>query len=334
LYDADLLRLVRVVSGISGGSVLAALYAYGPQEFEVFDALVVEQLRRGFQLEMLKRAVRPDIAARNLADAAWAALLRRGAEPVLRARSRTDALTATLAGRALGERLLTEVVHSDLATVITATDLRTTNAMRFGSLGSACSVYGTVLEPVRVAEAVAASAAFPIFLPALERAYTFKSVAGQEARHGVLLVDGGVYDNLGLSVFEPGRSSTHTSHVYPVDYVVASDAGRGRLPLAFGHLALKRLWRSYEVTYRKAQDASRGRLHEAASAGTIQGFVHAYLGMPDTKLPVPVSDLVPADAVRRYPTDFRAMDGNDIQAISLRGEQLTRVLLANYCPEL
>jgi NTE family protein len=92
--------------------------------------------------------------------------------------------------------------------------------------------------------------------------------------------------------------------------------------------------RSFDVTYRRAQDASRARLHEAAAAGLIQGFVHAYLGMPDGRLPMPVVDLVPAEVVRPYPTDFRAMSQSDLDALSLRGEQLTHTMLAHYCPTL
>jgi len=335
LRDQDLLRHVRVVSGISGGSVLTAFYAYGPAEFEAFDALVVEQLRRGLQLEILTRALRPDSAVRNISYAARASLHRRRGEPWLRRANRTDALTTTLAARGLGDRLLSQVTHSDLATVITATDLRTSNAMRFGSLRSSCSVYGTVEEPVRVAEAVAASGAFPLLLPAVERSYSFQRRADEPAhRHAVLLTDGGVYDNLGLSVLEPGRSSSYTAHTYDVDYIIACDAGRGRLPLASGHFAAARLKRSFDITYRRAQDASRGRLHEAAAAGLIKGFVHAYLGMPDERLPVPVVDLVPVEDVRHHGTDFRAMSESELNAISLRGEQLTRTLLAHYCPEL
>jgi hypothetical protein len=56
--------------------------------------------------------------------------------------------------------------------------------------------------------------------------------------------------------------------------------------------------------------------------------------MVDAKLPVPVAELIPGDAVSSYPTNFRAMAQEDIDAISLRGEQLTRALLAHYCPEL
>lgn len=335
LHDRDLLRHVTVISGISGGSLLAALYAYGPEPFDEFEALVDDQLRRGLQLEMIARALRPNTVIRNLFHASRAVLVRRRGEPITRGANRTDALRDTLAARWLGDRPLDRVTHANLATVITATDLRTSNAVRFGSLRSSCSVYGTIEEDIRVAEAVAASGAFPLLLPAVERTYTFRRHPHDTPeRHVVLLTDGGVYDNLGLSVLEPGRSAAHTAHTYDVNYIIACDAGRGRLPLSSGHFAGARLRRSFDVVHRRAQDAARGRLHEAAAAGLIDGFVHAYLGMADAKLPVPVPDLIPDDAVRSYPTNFRSMAQDDIDDISLRGEQLTRTLLAHYCPEL
>lgn len=335
LHDQDLLRYVRVISGISGGSVLTSLYAYGPSEFETFDALVVGLLRQGMQLEIAARALRPDTAARNLADAARVLLSPRGSSQHLRSANRTDALTAVLSHRGLGDKTMTDVTHKDLATVITATDLRTSNAMRFGSLRSSCSAYGTIVEPVPVAEAVAASGAFPLLLPAVERSYNFHSHPDKpNEQHALLLTDGGVYDNLGLSVLEPGRSAAHTAHVYDVDYVIACDAGRGKLPLTAHHFAAGRLRRSFDVVHKRSQDAARGRLHEAADAGRIEGFIHAYLGMADVRLPVPLTDLVPSDAVRHYPTNFRKMPDASIDSISMRGEQLTRVLLAHYCPNL
>jgi hypothetical protein len=63
-------------------------------------------------------------------------------------------------------------------------------------------------------------------------------------------------------------------------------------------------------------------------------LAHCYLGMPDARLAVPVADLVPAEDARGYPTNFCAMLESDLNAISLRGEQLARTLLAHYCPAL
>ena len=73
---------------------------------------------------------------------------------------------------------------------------------------------------------------------------------------------------------------------------------------------------------------------DMATTDRIQGLVQTYLGMRDARLPMPVADLVPAGDVSGYPTNFRAMPTDALDSISLRGEQLTRVLLAYYCPEV
>ena len=325
-----------MISGISGGSLLAALYAYGPQDFTGFDHTSANLLRSGLQGALIRRALTPPAAARNLAAANRVLLPRRpGKQPRLRTANRTDALRDELAHRVFGDRVLGHVTHRDLATVITATDLRTGNAVRFGSLNSSCSAYGSITAPVTVAEAVAASAAFPLLLPAMERTYTFTWPGTAAPSQHVLLTDGGIYDNLGLSVLEPGRSANHTAHVYDVDYIIACDATRGKLRPVAGHFAGTRLRRSFDVD---CPPASPGRRTEPCSTpqppGQLQGVIHAYLGMPDERVPIPIANLVPVTAVRHYPTDFKAMTPADIQLITTRGEQLTRVLLAHYCPDL
>jgi NTE family protein len=323
LHDTGVLPGVSVISGISGGSLLAALYAYGSDDFADFDHTTTGLLRSGLQGALIRRALTPPAAARNLLAAGRVILPRwPGGQARLRTANRTDALRD-------------EVTHRDLVTVITATDLRTGNAVRFGSRNSSCSAYGIITEPVIVAEAVAASAAFPLLLPAMERTYTFtRPGAAAPSQHVLLLTDGGIYDNLGLSVLEPGRSADYTAHVYDVDYIIACDAGRGRLLPVAGHFAGTRLRRSFDIVHRRAQDAARAGLHAATATGQLQGVVHAYLGMSDQRVPIPIADLVPVAAVRHYPTDFKAVTAADMQLITTRGEQLTRVLLAHYCPDL
>jgi NTE family protein len=336
LHDADLLNNISVISGISGGSILSALYAYGPQDFDAFDEATTRLLRTGLQTSMIRRAIEPTAVTRNFLAAGRTLLLARHShQPTRRTSNRTDALRDELAHRIFGDKTVGQVTHPSLATVITATDLRISNAVRFGSLRSSCSVYGTITEPVDVAEAVAASAAFPLLLPAMERSYTFTHhETGQTQQHILHLSDGGLYDNLGLSVLEPGRSAAHTPHVYQLDYIIACDAGRGQLPLVAGHFAGTRLPRSFDTIHRRAQDAARSKLHDAAAHGQLQGFVHTYLGMQDHRLPLPVADLVPADSVRNCPTNFKAMSETDLQLITTRAEQLTRALTANYCPNI
>jgi NTE family protein len=191
-----------------------------------------------------------------------------------------------------------------------------------------------ITEPVEVATAAAASAAFPLLLPAMERVFTFRDRAGREQQQVVALADGGVYDNLALTPLEPGRSILYTAHVYPVRHVVACDAGRGSLAPVMPHLWPQRVHRSFDVVHRRAQDAGRARLHHAAEAGQLERFVLAYLGMPDERLPAPLADLIPRHRVAGYPTDFKAMTQADLDLLALRGEQLVRTLLPAYCPQL
>ncbi|MGW4420479.1 patatin-like phospholipase family protein [Streptosporangium sp. NPDC004631] len=332
LHDCDLLSRVRVVSGISGGSLLAAMWAYGPATFGEFDDNVTALLRQGLQGELVRRALSP----RHLAKGAVSKARSFPGVPGRRPRSftRTEALVRALMSRRFGLRNVDDVTHPNLDTVISATDLITTNAVRFGSATSSCSAYGRIIDPVQVADAVAASAAFPLLLPALTRTYEFENNQAERHTRTVTMTDGGVYDNLGLSPLSPGRSRTFTSHVYDLDYVIAVDAGRGQTVKTGASFLPGRLARSFDITYNKTQDGSRAQLNAAAEHGRLRGFLHAYLAMQDRNLPTPVADYIPRAAVVSYPTNFAPVPAEDFRLLTVRGEQLTRVLLAHYCPEL
>jgi len=331
LHDTGVLDKVTVVSGVSGGSLLTALWAYGPDDFNKFDRTTTELLRSGLQADLTRRVLGPSGLVRSTSSAIGSVLP--DSARTDRPYNRTDALRTLLATRLFGDRLVSDPTRPGLATVLNATDLITSRAVRFGSKNSSSSQHGTITDPVTVAEAVAASAAFPLLLPAVERTYAFER-NGSVSRIKVNLTDGGVYDNLGLSVLDPTRSPDHTRHVYRCDYVVACDAGRQEKGQSGARLLPLRLKRSFDITYRKTQDASRSSLHAAGAAGHLDGFVHAYLGQQDRRLPMPVADLVPLTRVNDYPTNFRAMTQDDLNAVSARGEQLVRALLAHYCPRL
>lgn len=56
--------------------------------------------------------------------------------------------------------------------------------------------------------------------------------------------------------------------------------------------------------------------------------------MRGERLPVPLDDLVRRETVVSNPTNFAAMSNRDLQDITPREEQLTRVLLAHYLRDL
>ena len=357
LYDLRLLDRLEVISSVSGGSVLTAMYAYSSDSFEDFDARVVDRLRTGFVRDVIRCSVHPAAIGKTIATVlvtGSTSLLRMTAKilpkafrervsllndakptPTRRFYSRTEAFCDALVSGLFGDRTVADVERENLEVVINATELRTGSAFRFGSQESACWRFGTVPQSdVLVADAVAASAAYPIFLPALDRTYTF-------ARHGttkedrVLLTDGGVFENLGVSPLEPGRDPLISSNVFNPEYIICCDAGVGLLdddifPLWWP----SRMKRVFLTTFRKVQDATRKRLHQLDSANRISGFILSYLGQRDEVLPWLPVDLPHRDEVYEYPTDFFAMDDEEIDRLALRGELLTRVLISHYHPDI
>jgi len=348
-HDRGALERVRVLSGVSGGAIAAAAYAYSQEGFTDFDARLEDLLRRGLQREIMRRAVLSPRALNSLAAWAVSGTAALGARATTRARGRStsgspirrwaspaDALEATLAKQLFGDLQLEAPRRDEIDIILNACDLRTGSAVRFGSRESGIwrSHLGRFVDPIPVATAVAASAAYPLLLPSIDREFSFEGRDGERRRQRVVLSDGGLFDNLGTSCLEPGRSKDHSYNVFDVDYIVACDAGRGLLDDAFPVGGLARLGRSFEATHRKVQDANRSRLHGFAADGQLAGFAMPYLGQQDRALPWIPPDLVSREQVASYPTNFAPMSDAEIETLALRGEQLTHLLIERWCPDL
>jgi predicted acylesterase/phospholipase RssA/proteasome lid subunit RPN8/RPN11 len=365
LHDRGVLEDVGAISAVSGGSVIAGMYAYSQESFAEFDRRVVKLLRRGLAVGIARRAFASPLlvgalgtatiagSAALIADATRAALttgagvlgpLKRKAAvaasriqpPLRRWISRTTALERTLHDEVFGDLDLKSPRRPGAEVVFNACELRSGSAFRFGSRESGCWRYGHLRDNrVPLSQAIAASAAYPIMLPALDLELDFVSRDGNEAKHRVLLTDGGVYDNLGSSCLEPDRLEKYSYNVLPMDYIICCDAGHGlfdtqAIPFWWG----PRVARAFQSVFRKAHDAGHDRLHRLAASGALKGFVLAYLGQQDQKLPHVPADLVSREAVYGYPTDFAPMTTADLERLANRGERLTRLLVDRYCPEV
>lgn len=365
LYDRGVLDRLRVISAVSGGSVIAAMYAYSQGSFSDFDRSVTTLLRRGIQRDIAQKIGNPAVAVRMagtiaLAGSAAAAadiarfalnsasstfglrsreiisLIKNIQPPLRRWVSTTVAFEAVLRGRVFGSIPITAPRRDDFEIILNACELRSGSAFRFGSRESGCWRYGVVDgNTVEVAHAVAASAAYPALLPALDEVIAFTDRNGAKRERRVLLTDGGVYDNLGVTCLEPGSASEVAYNHFTPEYIICCDAGQGIFqdhPVPY--LWSARMARAFESVFRKAQNATQNRLHLFAATDQIKGFVLAYLGQIDDRVPYAPSDLVRREEVFEYPTDFGAMLTEDIDRLARRGEQLTRALVAYYCPEL
>jgi integrative and conjugative element protein (TIGR02256 family) len=364
LHDRGILERLRVISAVSGGSVIGAAYAYSNDEFAEFERRIVKLLRHGLAGGIARRTFFSSNTPRALATVATAGLAAAGNSalrtalsmtgrargkkvggrldrtghmppPLHRRFTRTHAFEATLRDVLFGDISLRDPRRRDVDVVINASELRTGTAFRFGSRESGAWRFGAVQgNDVAVAHAVAASAAYPVFLPAFDETLTFERRDGSVRQERVVLSDGGVVENLGVSCMEPGRGDV-SFNTYTPDYIFACDAGTGQFG---GHQVPygwpSRMTRAFETVFRKAHDATLSRLHTYVPAGQLRGFMLAYLGQQDGSLPAPPPDLVPQEDVMAYPTDFSAMPREAIEQLSKRGEQLTRLLIARYCPDL
>jgi NTE family protein len=211
--------------------------------------------------------------------------------PLHRFASRTSLLEA-----ALDELLFRGASMSDLPTtphlVVNATELRTGSAFRFGTKESGSWRWGKLYRnDVAVAHAVAASAAYPVFLPAFDETFTFDDEGALRAER-VVLTDGGIYDNLGLGCLWPDRSPDVSLNVTPVDTIICCSAGYGLRQEPPSQFMLARMSSVFGALFDRAQNASIHRLHEAQRSGRIKHFIFPYLGQIDKRLPNPPANLV------------------------------------------
>jgi NTE family protein len=360
LNRLGILDRVTVLSTVSGGSVIGACFHSHEGDFASFEAkirgvlaqgLVAPMRRRLFSLLGLKvTAAFIVVGIAALVIALLKALLKVARlitprslsahiesfsirSPLHRFASRTSLLEAALDDVLFHGARLPDL-HERPHLVINATELRTGSAFRFCKIESGSWRWGKLhRNDATIAHAVAASAAYPLFLPAFDETLTFEKDGALKNRR-VLLTDGGVYDNLGLGCLWPDRSPEVSLNVIPVDTIICCSAGYGLRQDPPSQFIFARMLSVFSTTFDRAQNAAIHRLHEAQRTGQIKSFVFPYLGQKDQELPKPPVNLVRREEAHAYPTDFDAMTDEWIDRLSLRGEQLTLCLARAYVPHL
>ncbi len=219
--------------------------------------------------------------------------------------------------------------------IVNAAELRTGSAFYFTPNESGSWRLGRLAQPdVTLAHAVTASAAYPMFLPALDEDLPFDKRDGARRVERVTLTDGGVYDNLGLAPLWPDRDPSVSFNVESIDTIICCRAGYGLRHDPPSSFLVARLKSAIACIHDRAQNASVKRLFELREAGKLRAVVLPYLGQDDRRLKFRPPDLVTREEAYGYPTDFSAMKEEWIQRLARRGEQLTRALIAEHAPEL
>lgn len=358
LEDLGLLDEVSVVSGVSGGSVMTGILGYTNDSFEKIDTKTIDFLKQGLALPAIKKLFHPvrflKVLLTFLAVTVPSLLLGlmkiiiqkctvlfKGNSvlnkiiesitwPVRRWYSRTHVMADAIE-EVVGSHMCSDDTRNNMSVVLNACELRTGTAFRMSNEKYGSWRYGYASSSkLRLADAVAASAAFPALLPAFDWNKEF-SISQEKIKKRVLITDGGVYENLGVSALEPRRNSGLNSISYSPNVIISSDAGAGQ----FKGEALPTIWPSRMVqvinsVMRKVQDATKGRLHKYSESGELDGFVYISLGQIDSKVALKSPGWINRESVMNYPTDFSAMPDESIKLLSERGEVITRTLVTQY----
>jgi NTE family protein len=363
LHELGLLQRVSVLSTVSGGSVIGAMWAYSEYPFDSFEADVRQLLRRGLQRDIVLSLLSPITLAKWIATvivahpvnlltlalrlacglvalplkaigirSPWVSKIQ---PPLCRWASRTTALEKALERKVFGQRSLAAERRNGIDIVINSCEARSGTALRFGSRRVANYLLGSISpEKVHISTAVAASAAFPILLPAMDLRLTFEGKGGKRV-HRVMLTDGGVYDNLGTSALQRGKDPLISANAFELDYILCSSAGQGRPDeLSFPYWFGSRMISTASVQFRRLQDMGLALLHSERAAGCLRGFALSYLGQRDDRIEQKGRDWVPRERVQAYPTNFSAMSEEDTDALITRGYQLMLAVIKQHSPEL
>jgi NTE family protein len=363
LHDLDILTQVKVISTVSGGSVIGALYAAADAPFPDFERRVRAVLERGLAWPAVRTAVLTIEGPKtlfcfiltgsiNLAFQAVAWLLwfiGLAAPRVYRSKFRIEnwrppvrrfASRTTILRRAIHDGLFRDMRLRDLKDrkpllIINAAELRTGSAFYFSTKDSGSWRLGRLaITNISLAYAVTASAAFPMFLPALDEVLPFDRWDGSRRMERVSLTDGGVYDNLGLAPLWPDREASISLNVEMLDTIICCRAGYGLRHDPPNQFIIARLNSAFAAIHDRAQNAATKRLFDLKAHGKLAAVVMPYLGQDDSRLKFRPSDLVAREETYAYPTDFSAMSPEWIERLSRRGEQLTKALIAEHAPHL
>lgn len=363
LHQFGILQRVQVLSTVSGGSVIGALYAANDEPFPAFEARVRAALHRGLAGPTIRTALLtlegPKallcwvlVGTANLLFVAltwliWLGLLLMPVRfrppwpaekwhlPFRRFASRTTIFRRAIDGVLFAGKRLSDLQGSRPFLIVNAAELRTGSAFYFSSTQSGSWRLGSLASPeVSLAHAVTASAAYPMFLPALDENLPFDKRDGSRRCERVTLSDGGVYDNLGLAPLWPDRDPAISLNVEPVDTIICCRAGYGLRHDPPSQFMIARLKSAIACIHDRAQNAAIKRLFELRESGKLRNVVLPYLGQDDSRLKFPPRDLVKREQTYSYPTDFNAMSEDWIERLSRRGEQLTRALIQEHAPAL
>ena len=314
LHDRGLLDKITAMSTVSGGSVIGALFAYSDKPFQEFEKDIINLLSKGLTCGLIRYI----ICSKNFFNILFCMIFsgicalvfelsnlivfgikfwfpnsfrkffnKLILRPPIRFSSRTKAFEQYLEDKYFQGKHLTDPTRNNIIVNINAAELRTQTVFNFGSKKSSTWRFGELRPPILVSHAVAASAAYPVFLPAIDEMLEFKKNQKIEnPLQRVIITDGGVYDNVGTDFFIRRLDKENDEKI---NFIIACVAGQG-LPdgYSYPYSWFSRMVASIETTHRRTETMTFNLLHWLNKYGEIKGFIMPYLGQQDCNLKKPI----------------------------------------------
>ncbi|MGQ0823780.1 MAG: patatin-like phospholipase family protein [Actinomycetota bacterium] len=331
LADAEVLRDVRIVSSVSGGSIANAVVA------RVWDDLRSSAHTTNDFDDLALRPVLDVVTRRSITRA----LIRGAWRAISPSSSRTDVLARVL-DRTWFHGVHLEALPTGAWFEFNAANLQTGARFRFDRDVFGDYVIGSVAttgSSVRLATAVAASAAVPGLFAPMDLDAPFPC-AGRQL--GATLVDGGCYDNLALEAIRV-RDEIPNPIVVAVNAGSTLEQGRlGRSPLV-GPLLRAQALLYRQSTALRARTLMRDFMSEAGLQGVT--FTLGTRFRPETLQEDareryaewcnenPEQSQTTRDALERFPTTFSTIPTPTADALIYRGWWLCGATLLTYQPD-
>ena len=301
LRQLDLLDRVDVLSCVSGGSIAGAYLALNWKSPTVLDEL---------ETYLRTKSIAVGSVIGGILDPFH---------------SRLEKLAATY-DRDLFQGKRMDALRGGPRIYLNATNLATGNLFFFVAGGGGAEEMGEhelgdcSASEVRIAEAVAASSAFPPVFPPL-RLNPDRFPPGEKVGY-VTLTDGGVYDNMGIGPLLRDRNK--------LDYILASDGGKpfalATEPTTDGAVVLKE---SLNIMMEQIRGLEFDRMEHRALAGA--GPRPAWFSIDSTVGQVQEGD---ADFASAIDTNLKALKPAELNTLMRHGGALAEHRLRTYAREL
>lgn len=309
LHELRIDSKIDVVSGISGGAIVAALWTLYSKDWHLFSEKIQWIINNGFEKLLLKRLFNLNRIFR---------FCRLGID--------ADHFAEVLDEHLFDGIKLTGIpAHPCL--ILNAAELR--QGVNFKFSKNVCGSYkdgGCIFPDLRLSQAVAYSAAYPLF-------FSVKKMMMPNGK-GAFLTDGGAYDCIGANSLMPDKD-TKSILTQNSETVIISDASFPHQtdPKALTVSIINGLYASYITSSNKNRSLIYNKLFLLNKTKDIPflGVIKMDSEHPDLTEGWDKEEL---SLINRYKTDFRPIEKKAFSIIRNRGKKIATFIVKQYLKHL